>query len=211
MLAADGFNSPLQDERYAYEPKLDGIRAVLSIDPIVDGTCSVNLLSRNGCDKSRSFPEIVSAAHAVGRWLRHGITFDGEIVALDETSRPARLPALRRRIHRTAESTPDLPRVAFYVFDLLRVNGHDVRTFSLLLRRSALEHYWPWATAEEDLIRLVRQDVGDGRALWHEVVASGGEGLMVKRIDAEYSSGVRSSAWLKRKLVADPGPARLGA
>ena len=78
----------LTDKAYVYEPKVDGIRAVVEALP-GSPKAAVRFWSRNGNEKTAQFPDIVDA---IGAWLRTitaPIVLDGEIVALDEEMRPA--------------------------------------------------------------------------------------------------------------------------
>ena len=89
MLAvATDVDPPLEDPRLVYEPKYDGIRAIVQVDP--GPAPHVRLWSRNGNEKSRQFPELVAALSAWAATLDAPVVLDGEIVALDaEGGRPA--------------------------------------------------------------------------------------------------------------------------
>src|SRR5215204_4254889 len=88
----------LNDAAYVYEPKVDGIRAIVEVLPRLTSEPSsrrgntppsVRFWSRNGNEKTAQFPDIVAA---IGTWLKNinaPVVIDGEIVALDEEMRPA--------------------------------------------------------------------------------------------------------------------------
>jgi bifunctional non-homologous end joining protein LigD len=121
--------APLVDAGLVYEPKYDGIRAIVEVSPSRSGA-AVRLWSRNGNDKARQFPTIVTALQDASRKLRGTMVFDGEVVALDESGRPAGFQRLQGRIHLTGDA--DVQRqdraqpAALIVFDLLRVGEEDL-------------------------------------------------------------------------------------
>jgi bifunctional non-homologous end joining protein LigD len=199
----------LTDKAYVYEPKVDGIRAIVEVLP---GTpkAGVRLWSRNGNEKTAQFPDIVDA---IGTWLKRitaPIVLDGEVVALDEDMRPASFQRLQHRIHVTVPGfnskkqilSPEQQPVAFVAFDLLRDGDRDLRNRCLSERREFLEalfkQHQPPAS---DLVRLTEQKIGDGTALKKRAEAEHWEGLMVKLSRSPYRAGRRSPEWLKLKLT----------
>src|SRR5262252_6320968 len=86
----------LTDPNLVYEPKYDGIRAIVEIGA---GGSPVRLWSRLGNDKTNQFPEIAEALAQWGRSRREPVVLDGEIVALDEHGEPAGFQNLQGRIH----------------------------------------------------------------------------------------------------------------
>jgi bifunctional non-homologous end joining protein LigD len=200
MLASTA-DAPLDSGDLAYEPKYDGIRALVSIEP-----GSVRFWSRLGNDKTRQFPEI---AVAVGEWARaleRPLIVDGEIVALNGKGTPIGFQNLQGRIHRVGADLKVGPydtgtpaAVAFIAFDLLRDGDDDLRGLPLHERRARLEQLFGRTT--HPLVRISEQVVGDGRALHARAQASGWEGLVAKRLSTPYRSGRRSPDWRKIKLV----------
>src|SRR6187401_2773972 len=157
MLATLPSQTPsLNDKAYVYEPKVDGIRAIVEVLPPLreDATGgklaskpSVRFWSRNGNDKTAQFPDIVEA---IGAWLKKikaPVVLDGEIVALDEEMRPAGFQRLQHRIHVTVPGfnskkqilPPEQQPAALIAFDLLRNGDDDLRNLSLTDRRQHLE------------------------------------------------------------------------
>ena len=92
---------PLDDPAFVYEPKYDGIRALIEIGPPSRGT-TTSIWSRLGNEKTSQFPEIVRALDDVRRGLRAPVILDGEIVALDGRGEPAGFQQLQGRIHLTS-------------------------------------------------------------------------------------------------------------
>jgi bifunctional non-homologous end joining protein LigD len=196
-------------KEYVYEPKVDGIRAIVEVLP---GTpkAGVRMWSRNGNEKTAQFPDIVNA---VGTWLKKitaPIVLDGELVALDEEMRPASFQRLQHRIHVTVPGfnsrkqilSPEEQPVAFVAFDLLRDGDRDLRNLCLFERRELLEALFKkHKPPASDLIRLTEQSIGDGTALKKRAEAENWEGLMVKLSRSPYRAGRRSPEWMKLKLT----------
>jgi bifunctional non-homologous end joining protein LigD len=195
-------DAPLRDPHLVYEPKYDGIRAIITVSPAA--TPIVAIASRLGNDKTGQFPEIVSALELWARGRRGPVIFDGEIVALDGAGAPLGFGHLQPRIH--LQGDKDVARVAskqpvaLYVFDLLREGDDDLCKRPLLERRERLVAALGVAEDERGPIRVSRQVVGDGEALRAEAEAAGWEGLIVKGAHSPYRPGRRSSEWRKIKL-----------
>ena len=197
----------LTDKTYVYEPKVDGIRAIVEVLP--GSPPSVRFWSRNGNEKTAQFPDLVDA---IGSWLKKitaPVVLDGEIVALDEEMRPASFQRLQHRIHVTVPGfnskkkilPPNEQPAAFVAFDLLRDGDDDLRSQALTERRARLEalvkkHKLP----SSDLVRITAQSVGDGTALLTQAKDENWEGLMVKLARSPYRTAKRSPEWIKYKL-----------
>ena len=209
MLATTG-DAPLTSPLLAYEPKYDGIRAIVLIEPHsadTDQRPGVRMWSRLGNEKTAQFPEIVSALQ---EWAAHArdrsVLLDGEIVALDPSGRPTGFQNLQGRIHVIADRkgprrTPIEPQTptALILFDLLRDGDEDLRHRSFRDRRARLEQVT--RGLDDARLRLTEQAIGDGRPLYSRAQREGWEGLIAKRLDSRYQSGRRSPDWCKIKLV----------
>ncbi len=171
---------------WAYELKFDGYRALA----LKSGNV-VQLFSRNAKDFTKRFAEI---AEAVGKISARSAILDGEIVALDEEGRSS------FQLLQALEMGEERPPLAYYVFDLLHLNGKDLTTQPLSERReqlSALLHDAPEPIRESAEIR------GDPKKLLDEVRKHGLEGIIGKERDSVYEIGRRSHAWIKLKCVAE--------
>jgi bifunctional non-homologous end joining protein LigD len=193
---------PLTGRTLLYEPKYDGIRALVSLTPGAGGA-EVQIWSRLGNDKTVQFPAIVRAFRAKTKRLEAPLLVDGEIVALDAGGRPTGFQRLQGRIHtadsRAVEQLEKSQPVAFIAFDLLRDGDDDVRGLPLTERRARLERRWK--ALASDTLRLSEQVAGDGREMLARAEAEGWEGLIVKDASSVYQSGRRSPAWRKLKVV----------
>src|SRR5687768_13590959 len=94
MLASPGKGDPPAGDGWVFEPKYDGIRIVAVVTED-----AVALVSRNGIDKCRQFPEITSGLGDLARKAKKNLVLDGEIVAIDEHGEPARFQDLQGRMH----------------------------------------------------------------------------------------------------------------
>ncbi|MEO8216409.1 MAG: DNA ligase D [Acidobacteriota bacterium] len=177
MLATLVEGVPPNEGDYVFELKYDGFRAVSAI---VDG--SVAVWSRNQLDLSGRFPFV---AEAVGKLKVDEAVLDGEIVALDSTG-ASRFELLQRG---------EMENSVYFVFDLLWLNGTDLRRRKVEERRQLLEKL---LTRPPKGIRLSEQFTGSARQMMEAVSLAGHEGLIAKRRGSLYEAK-RSKAWLKMK------------
>ena len=195
MYASVGSRIPAGKD-WAFEPKYDGVR-VLAYG--VPGERAA-LITRNGHDKARQFPEVADAVRALAEKRRRPLVLDGEIVALAGRD-VARFQALQSRMHvKDEQIAASLAREApatLIAFDLL-ADGDDI-----LLRE-------PWTERRAALVRTVGRRTrhlrvgasrrGSGPALLRDARRLGWEGVIAKRTSATYRPGVRSDDWLKLKV-----------
>ena len=193
---------PLSGPGLVYEPKYDGIRALVELLP-ARGGAAVRIWSRLGNEKTAQFPSLVKALQKALPGLRAPLMLDGEIVALHPDGRPAGFQRLQGRIHLTGQSevqrVDDAQPVALMLFDLLRDGDDDLRGLPLTERRVRLEaRLGPRLSST---IRLSEQAHADGQAMHSRANKEGWEGLIVKDALSPYHSGKRSPAWRKLKIV----------
>jgi len=172
----------LTDERFSdpawiFERKLDGIRCIA----VRDGG-PVRLLSRNDLSLDGRYPELVDALASVPH---DRFAVDGEVVAFERG---------RTSFARLAQRGQRRVAVFLYVFDLLWLDGCDVRGLPLLTRKRLLRSELTFA----DGVRLTPYRRKDGEALFAEACRKGWEGLIAKRANSAYSDR-RSRDWLKMK------------
>ncbi len=191
-------DAPLESNGLVYEPKYDGIRALVEITP--DQRAPVRLWSRVGNDKTAQFPDLVAALTRYARKLKGPVLLDGEIVALDENGEPAGFQRLQNRIHLTASTTRSAAgRVAFIAFDILRDGDEDLRPLTLTERRMRLDRVF--RNPGSPILRRSEVVANDGRALHRQAVERGWEGLVAKDAASVYHSGKRTRDWRKLKLL----------
>jgi ATP-dependent DNA ligase len=177
--------APLESARLAYEPKYDGIRALVAVQA-GGGPTAVRIWSRLGNEKTSQFPEIARALALFARSLKADVLLDGEIVALDQRGEPAGFQRLQGRIHLTAEGDIGgravTQPVVFVAFDVLRDGALDVRSLPLTARRARLERIF--GNTGTRVLRLSEFHPGDGRALYRLALERGWYAIVAKALDA---------------------------
>ena len=179
---------------WLWEPKLDGVRMLAFIR---DG--KAELRSRRGVDVTKQYPSLVASLAAQPAAT---MVLDGEVCALDEAGVP-RFQLLQPRINLTrgvdaAKVDAELP-VVYFVFDLLYLDGYDLRAVPLRERKALLQSR---LLPKEDL-RVVSHVEENGREVEAGARRLGFEGVVGKRADSRYEPGMRSRAWLKVKAVRE--------
>jgi bifunctional non-homologous end joining protein LigD len=171
---------PFHRDGWVYEEKYDGWRMVTE-----KAGGEVTLTSRNGLDHTRRFPELVKA---IAELDVPSLVLDGEIAIFDRQliSRFEWLWA--RPKHEVA--TPPM----YMVFDLLELDGEDLRTRPLLERRQGLEQL----VADRQLVIPTRRLPTNGLEAWDEVLRGNYEGMVAKDPRSSYTPG-RTLSWLKVK------------
>lgn len=167
---------------WLHEIKHDGYRTMLSIQS--DG---IRTFTRNGHDWSRRYRAIVEAA---GQLQCSQALLDGEIIVQDGLGR-SDFDALPAAI----ATRPN--ELIFYAFDLLSMDGVDLRQEPLTRRRLALEAMLSGLDASSP-IQFSAGTEGDGKEVFAAAAAMGLEGIVSKRANGRYVSG-RSTSWLKTK------------
>ena len=205
-MLATAADVPLSDPNLVYEPKYDGIRALITVTPPSGHgkRADVAIASRLGNDKTVQFPELVDALSRWGAGRAGVALLDGEIVALDADGDPAAFQHIQDRIHlatahEIVQRAAKKP-IAFVAFDLLIDGTENMCALPLVDRRRRLEA--ALAPALGGVIRLSHQVRGDGQGLLAEVRSRGWEGLIAKDARSPYRPGRRSGDWRKLKLVA---------
>jgi bifunctional non-homologous end joining protein LigD len=191
MLARAETRSPPtlpDDERWGYEVKWDGIRALLWSDH-----GHVRIESRTQREITARYPELRALGRALGA---HELLLDGELVALDERGRPS-FERLQSRMN--VEGDAAIRRavraqsVSYMVFDLLHLDGRSLCDLPYERRRTLLEQL----ALEGPAWRTPRFHRGGGQALLEATREQGLEGVVAKRLDSRYEPGRRSGAWRK--------------
>ena len=180
-LPLERVREPFDDPRYVYELKYDGFRALAFVRPK-----AVTLVSRTGRHFGRRFVELETSLCAALR-VRDAV-LDGELACLDDAGRPQFRDLMFGR------GTP-----TFVAFDLLAVNGRDVRGQVLLQRKRLLRRLVP---KQSDCLLYADYVVGLGRDLFALVCAQDLEGIVAKRATAPYALVDGRSPFIKIKYTA---------
>jgi bifunctional non-homologous end joining protein LigD len=183
-------------EGWRYEPKYDGMRLLALVTATV-----IRLLSREGNDKARQFPEVVAALARLREAVGADFVLDCELVALASDGYAGFQALLSRinleksfRIRLLAEARP----AALVAFDLLVLGSRPLLSRPLAARRQALATLLAGRTGPQ--IRLARHGRNGQRMLAY-AVRRNLEGVVAKREDSPYQPDQRSALWLKYKLA----------
>jgi bifunctional non-homologous end joining protein LigD len=191
MLAQIGKGTPPSSDDWLFEIKWDGVRAIAYID-----NGHLRLESRNGRAIERQYPELSVLPHEISAKTA---ILDGEIAALDERGLPS-FELLQRRITvGDASAIATLARkhpVIFFVFDLLYLDGRDLRGTPLIERKRLLKEI----VKPDDVLRYSDHFAGNGAELFAAAKAQGLEGIVGKRAKSFYESR-RTSDWVKWKIT----------
>ncbi|MET0429993.1 MAG: DNA ligase D, partial [Microvirga sp.] len=170
---------------WVHEIKLDGYRMQARIDG-----GRVQLLTRKGLDWSDRFAPVVKA---LAGWALPSALIDGEIVVEDESG-VSSFSALQQELKGGTGA-----RFVYYAFDLLYLDGKDLRPAALSDRKKALRFLFDDLPAG-GTIRFSDHIDEDGATLVKHACRMGLEGIVSKRADRSYRSG-RSNDWVKSKCV----------
>ncbi|MEJ5978271.1 DNA ligase D [Novosphingobium sp. PS1R-30] len=171
---------------WLHEIKFDGYRALVA----VAGT-EVRVYTRKGLDWTDKFGPLVQAVTALD--LPPAL-IDGEITAPGKDGNPSfsALQAELKRGHGSQKSHMD-----FHAFDLLSLNGEDLKALPQIERKERLEALLAQA---EPPIRVADHVIGAGEKLYAAMCQAGMEGIISKRIDTPYR-GTRTKSWVKVKCT----------
>jgi bifunctional non-homologous end joining protein LigD len=173
----------LPSGNWLYEMKFDGYRALA-----FKAGREVRLVSRNRKDFGDDYPLLLDALRSL---IAKSFVIDGEIAALDQNGRSS------FQLLQSYGIRKNIPLV-YYAFDLLSLEGTDVRDSPLLGRRKLLATLLKNAPAN---VRFSEELQGTRDALLEIAHKFGLEGLVAKRPDSRYESGRRSGAWVKVKIT----------
>lgn len=182
---------------WIHEIKHDGFRLMGRRDG-----AGVRLITRGGHDWTSRYPLV---AAALGRLRARSVLIDGEVVVCDQAGR-ADFSRLRSRRHDG--------EAFLYAFDLIELDGEDLRAVALERRKAKLARL---LARTEHGIHLTDHFDGEGATIFPQACALGLEGIVSKRRDSRYVAG-RTRTWLKaknpqsaavmREASEDWGPAR---
>jgi bifunctional non-homologous end joining protein LigD len=183
-------DDPFDDQKWLFEVKWDGYRAVAFING-----GDLRLVSRNQNDLTTEYPELATLPDHVK--ARTAI-LDGEIVALDEAGRSSfSLMQQRtgfRELGRRGRKDSSIP-IVYYAFDLLYLDGYSLLKVDLEKRKELLNSI----LATTRLLRYSDHYIESGTALYRAAADKGLEGIVAKRRRSCYLQK-RSREWLKMKI-----------
>jgi len=189
-MLATSVEKPFDNPEWLFEIKWDGYRAVSFVH---DG--KVRLVSRNQNDLTGEFPEL----HDLAKFVKtENAVIDGEVVVLDDLGRASfslmqQRTGIRKGGRRTA-ARREL-QVVYYVFDLIYLDGYDLRRVGLEQRKEKLAEI----VAPGELVRY-SDHFPQGLALFEVAKQKGLEGILAKRRASHYEER-RTHDWLKIKVT----------
>jgi bifunctional non-homologous end joining protein LigD len=182
---------------WLYEVKWDGVRALCFIEKKPEKS-QVHITSRKGTAIEQQYPELQEIAKALDEDVESAI-LDGEIVVFDENGVPSfqllqnRIGAAPRAAAKLSQSHP----VSYFAFDLLYLDGYDLRAAPLAERKQLLAS----VLQSNPTFRYSEHFVGKGAELLQAVKEKGLEGVVAKQAFSKYESK-RSRDWVKVKVVS---------
>jgi DNA ligase D-like protein (predicted ligase) len=178
-------DTPPQGDDWLHEIKFDGYRTQVIKDK--DG---IRLITKNGCDWTGRYIQLAGEAEAIEA---KDFIIDGEAITMDQAGL-SDFHALQSAIT-SRKPSRDLYLVAF---DLLHLNGHDLRDMPVEDRREILQELIPAGGR----IQFSEAMLGTGAAVYHLVDQAGLEGMVSKRKSSPYRSGPTMN-WRKIKCYAE--------
>lgn len=178
-------STPPADAGWVYELKLDGYR--IQARKVGD---KVELRTRSGLDWTHRMRGI---AEAIRHISAQSAILDGEVTVLDESGNSS-FAKLQASFEHGERHT-----LTYFVFDLLHLDGTNMRNLPLVERKQFLPRIIPEQT---DALRINEYIEGSGESVFHHACELHAEGIIAKRADARYISG-RTKDWLKLKCVRE--------
>ena len=167
---------------WLHEVKFDGYRLQAHLSDR-----RVTIYTRSGLDWTKRFPTV---ADAIGCLPASKLILDGEVISAEPSGR-SDFSALQDDLKRGRRD-----RLAFYAFDLLYLDGFDLRAAPLIERKRVLASF----LAEADTFVMLSEHFENGGELYARACAMGLEGVIAKRANAPYRSG-RGDDWIKVKCL----------
>ncbi len=196
MLAVP-IDKPFDNKDWVFEIKWDGVRSILFVNK------SRNILeiqARSGMTITHRYPEIAAIAKSAIQ-CENSVVLDGEIVVLDSEGAPDFQRHQKRMnvdskkdIESFSQSTPS----TYFVFDILYLDGRNLKQLTFLERRAVLSKILN--------VRSARMRISDyieewGKAVFDNAVNMKLEGVVGKQKYNKYLEGARSPLWVKIKSV----------
>ena len=176
--------APPAGNEWLHEIKYDGYRAMAAV-----GGGRVRIFTRSGQDWTKKFAQIAEPLQSLDA---QSALLDGEIVALDDDGR-SKFGLLQQGL-----KEGKVP-FTYFVFDLLSLNGHDLRKDPLDERKERLHKL---LASPPDRVRYSEHVVGHGDEVLAKACGLGLEGIVSKRADSPYQSR-RTKSWLKIKCTGN--------
>lgn len=173
--------TPPSESEWIHELKLDGYRMQAHLKDFL-----ASLLTRNGHDWSNKFPHLLGSLEQINQ---KSAIFDGEIVALDDSGK-SHFQYLQNSL-----KTKDDEELVYFIFDILYLNGKDLRSIPLFERKRILKEV---LIGSPQNIMFSEHFIEKGKDFYDVICQHELEGIVSKLADSHYYSG-RNDSWTKSK------------
>lgn len=183
-------DAPPKGDKYIYELKWDGIRAMIALE---DG--KIRIRTRNHNDVTNQFPELLDGEKS---FRATNALFDAEIVCLDKEGKPVFKNVINRLMSTGESNIQKLSKsncVHCYIFDCLYLDGRVLLHEPLMKRKE-----WLADVIRDDTPYRLSESIEDGGALFEAAREHHLEGIIAKERESKYLPGRRSDCWLKIKV-----------
>lgn len=176
-------DKPFNREDWLFEPKWDGYRAIAEVRK-----GKADLYSRNHISFNEDYPSVVNAVEKIA----HNVVLDGEIVILNNKG-VSDFQALQN-YKNTGKG-----KLTYVAFDLLYLNGEDIRQLPLTERKALLQEVIK--QLDDKAVQYSNHVMKDGEKLFKKAREKGLEGIIAKKADSVYEEDRRTMNWLKIKIL----------
>jgi bifunctional non-homologous end joining protein LigD len=190
-------DKPFDNKDWAFEIKWDGVRSILFLNK---SRKILEIQARSGMTITHRYPELAEIVKSAVE-CENSVVLDGEIVVLNSEGAPDFQRHQKRMNVDSKKEIESLSRSApstYFVFDILHLDGRNLKQLEFLERRTILSKVLK--------VRSARMRVSDyieewGKAVFDNVVNMKLEGIVGKQKYSKYLEGVRSPSWVKIKSV----------
>lgn len=174
-------DKPFSDKDWIFEIKWDGYRAIAELE-----NGNVNLHSRKNISFNQKFSPITNSL----KKINNNVILDGEVVVVDKSGKSSF--QLLQNYQKNGEGN-----LVYYVFDIIYLDGYDLKSLPLIKRKEILKKFLP------DITNIKYSDhiEKEGKAFYETAVQNNLEGIIAKSKKSKYESNKRSHDWLKIKTL----------
>jgi bifunctional non-homologous end joining protein LigD len=182
--------TPPGGEDWLHELKLDGYRIQLHVAEEASGKRKAVIYTRGGLDWTHRMPDI---AHTAEQFSIKSALIDGEVVVLDKSGKTSFADL------QAAFQDGKKEHLTYFAFDLLHLDGHNLRGMDLERRKTILEGLLG-ELGDDSILRYSEHIRGHGEETFQKACKLGAEGIVSKLAASKYLSG-RGKSWLKAKCI----------
>ena len=193
-------NKPFNSQDWVFEIKWDGVRSLSYIHKSME---ILKIQSRNGNTITQRYPELIEPLKSAidEQKCNESIVLDGEIVVLDKNGFPdfqSHQKRMNINLKKDIEMLSSQFPATYYIFDILYLDGFDLKELTLIERREILSDI---IKKDKSNKRIKISDFieGDGNDIFAGIKKMNLEGMVAKHKLGKYHTGSRSKEWLKIK------------